>query len=73
MPFIVAQAARIVAEREFLYHVVTADMYFMALLDGDKAMAQLLWREAWEMFNGELLALLLSAAFQLHQTPFLSE
>jgi hypothetical protein len=36
-------------------------------------MAQLIWREAWEMFNGELLALLLSAAFQLRQTPFLSE
>jgi hypothetical protein len=31
----------------------------------------MIWHEAWEAFNGELLALLLSAAFQLRLTPFL--
>jgi hypothetical protein len=33
MPSIVIQAENIVAERESLYNVVVADMYFMALLD----------------------------------------
>ena len=70
MPSIIVQAARIVAERESLYHVVIADMYFMALLNGDEAMAQHIWREAWETFNGELLAHLLSAEVYLSMIQF---
>jgi hypothetical protein len=66
MPPIVIQAALIVAERESLYNMVVADMYFIAVLRGDLEMAQQIWREAWDDFNGQLLALLVSTEMQIN-------
>jgi len=53
------QVTEIVAEREYQYHLIVADMYFMAVLTGDLATAQQIWEEAWSN-DASLLPLLTS-------------
>jgi hypothetical protein len=66
MPSIVERAEQIILEREYHYDIVLADMYFMAALGGDMETAQQIRQEAWDHFNGHLLALLVSIEIQIN-------
>lgn len=65
MPTVLEQATQIVAERELDYCIIVADMYFTAVLAGDVSMAEQIWYEAWEDFDGAQIAALVAADLQL--------
>lgn len=51
----------IVSEREHAYHMIMADLYFMALLDNNRVEAAEIWREA-QMFDSFFLSTALANA-----------
>jgi len=65
MPTVLEEAAGIVAQREYLYDIIVADLYYMAQLAGDRETQHRLWQEAWGQGNDRLLMLLLLADMHL--------
>ena len=57
-------AYQIVRQRERQYNAIIADMYEMALLSEEWDIAEQLRQEAWDQFDGHLIALLLSIDLQ---------